>query len=399
MRYSSLFFLLVVFVLHRGLAAELDNKRLQHPDSIPNVHVIRNVIIYEDPSFHSAFPSVVKRRNGELIVAFRRAPDRKIFGEKGTGHVDPNSYLVKVTSRDGVNWSKEPELIYAHPFGGSQDPCLLQLRDGTILCTSYGWAIVRPDGIPNLKQPGFHIGEGMVFLGGYNLISHDGAKTWEGPYYPPHIAPEVNFSATGEPIHAYNRGALYEGKSGKIFWVVAASDNSKNKTSNHLLISEDKGKTWNYSALVAIDENASFNEASIYETPKGDLVAFLRTANMDDQACIARSTDGGKTFQPWQKMGFQGHPLQALRLPDNRVLVTYGYRHPPYGIRARILNAECTDFATAPEIVLRDDGGTTDIGYPWAVMLDKKRVLITYYFSVAGGPQHIAGTILEIDKQ
>jgi sialidase-1 len=48
---------------------------------------------------------------------------------------------------------------------------------------------------------------------------------------------------------------------------------------------------------------------------------------------------------------------------------------------------------------LREDGGTTDIGYPWAVMLNKKQVLITYYFSVAGGPQHIAGTILEIDPQ
>jgi hypothetical protein len=33
--------------------------------------------------------------------------------------------------KNGENWSKNPELIYAHPFGGSQDPCLLQLRDGT----------------------------------------------------------------------------------------------------------------------------------------------------------------------------------------------------------------------------------------------------------------------------
>jgi hypothetical protein len=63
------------------------------------------------------------------------------------------------------------------------------------------------------------------------------------------------------------------------------------------------------------------------------------------------------------------------------------------------LNAECTDFATAPEIVLRSDGGTTDLGYPWAVMLDKKRVLVTYYFSIAGGPQHIAGTILELNPR
>ena len=51
---------------------------------------------------------------------------------------------------------------------------------------------------------------------------------------------------------------------------------------------------------------------------------------------------------------------------------------------------------TAPEMVLRDDGGTTDLGYPWTVQLDAKRVLVTDYFNVGGGLQHIAGTILEI---
>ena len=369
-------------------------------DSIPGLSKIRDIVIYEDSSFHSAFPSLIKRGNGEFIVAFRRAPNRKIFGEPRTNHVDPNSYLVKVRSKDGIRWSDQPSLVYAHPFGGSQDPCMLQLRDGTILCSSYGWAFVRPDGMPNLKRPFFEAQPGVVFLGGYVLRSRDGAKSWQGPFYPPHVVPEINNSATGVPLPAYNRGAMVESNDGRIFWVVAASDSDQpKKTSNHLLISDNKGITWKYSCPVAIDDKASFNEASIYETPNGDLVAFLRTANLDDQACIARSTDGGKTFQPWQQMGFQGHPLHALRLPDHRVLLTYGYRHKPYGIRARILNSECTDFASAPEIVLRDDGGTTDIGYPWAVMLDKKRVLVTYYFSVNGGPQHIAGTLLEFDKK
>jgi sialidase-1 len=366
-------------------------------DSLPaGVRKVQDVIIYQDTKFHSAFPSVIKKKNGEILLSFRRAPDRKIFSEKGTSHVDPNSYLVSVKSKDGVNWTKEPDLIYAHPFGGSQDPCLLQLKDGTLLCASYGWAFVRPEGIPNLKKPYF-MGGPATFLGGYVVRSTDGGKSWQGPYYPPHISQEINYSAMGNPIPAYNRGAMYEGKDGRIFWVVAATDREKpSKTSNYLLISSDKGLTWQYSCPVAVDEKASFNEASVYETPKGDLVAFLRTADMDDAACIARSTDGGKTFSKWEKMGFQGHPIQALRLPDNRVLISYGYRHKPLGIRARILNAECTDFATAPEIILRTDGGSTDLGYPWAVQLDKKRVLISYYYNVPGGPQHIAGTILEI---
>lgn len=363
----------------------------------PGIRKIKDVVIYKDSTFYSSFPSVIKRSDGELIVAFRRAPDRRIYGASGNKHVDANSYLVKVRSTDAENWTKEPELIYAHPFGGSQDPCMLQLKDGTILCTSYGWAFLNDEEKETLKKPYMEAG-GALFLGGYLVRSFDGGESWQGPVYPPHIAPEINYSPTGNPLPAYNRGALCEGKNGRIYWVVAAHDSeTPRKTSNHLLASDDKGLSWQLMSEVATDTAASFNETSIYETPKGDLVAFLRTAGLDDQACIARSADGGKTFGQWQKMGFQGHPLNALRLPDNRVLLTYGYRHEPYGIRARILNAECTDFAKAPEFVLRNDGGSTDLGYTWPVVLDDNRVLVVYYFNKNKGTRYIAGTILEIE--
>lgn len=364
-------------------------------DSISGVQKIKDVMIYEDPQFYSSFPSVVKRPNGELLLAFRRAPDRKVFGESYTNHVDPNSYLVSLRSIDGENWTKQPELIYAHPFGGSQDPCLLQLRDGTLLCTSYAWTFVRPDGMANLKKPYFLAG-GAVFLGGYLVRSNDGGKHWSDAIYPLHIQPEININPMGNPVPAYNRGALYESKSGRIFWAVAATQ-APGKTSVHLINSDNKGLTWNYSAPIAVDDKVSFNETSVYETPKGDILAFLRIAGYDDQACITRSTDGGKTFSKWESMGFQGHPLNALRLPDNRVLITYGYRHKPFGIRARILNEECTDFETAPEIILRDDGGSSDIGYTWPVQLDKKRVLVVYYFNTNNGTRSIQGTVLKVD--
>lgn len=364
---------------------------------LPGVRKIKDVVVYEDAQFYSCFPSIVKRPNGEYLAAFRRAPDRRIFGESGNQHVHPNSYLVMVRSTDGENWTTEPELIYAHPLGGSQDPCLLQLTDGTLLCASYLWTMVSEEGRENLKKP-YSENSSAVFMGGYLVHSSDGGKTWQGPVYPPHIAPEINFNAQGEPLPAYNRGALCEGKNGRIYWAVAANDQeSPRKTSVHLLTSDDKGLTWNYQSVVAEDKTVTFNETSVYETPKGDLVAFLRTANLDDQACIARSTDGGKTFGKWESMGFQGHPLNALRLPDNRVLLTYGYRHEPFGIRARILNDECTDFATAPEMILRDDGGSTDLGYTWPVLLGNNRVLVIYYFNKEKGTRHIAGTVLEID--
>lgn len=134
------------------------------PASAPQI--IKEFIIYENPRFHSAFPCIVRRPDGEFLLSFRRAPNRKIFGESGNNHVDPNSQLMLLRSRDAMTWSPEPTLLYADPFGGSQDPCLLQLRDGTLLCFSYGWSFLRPDGVAKLKPPFLQNFPGSIFNGG-----------------------------------------------------------------------------------------------------------------------------------------------------------------------------------------------------------------------------------------
>lgn len=368
------------------------------PKAAPAIRKLKDVVVYQDDQFYSAFPSIVRRRDGELLVAFRRAPDRRRLGENNISHTDPNSYLVLVRSRDdGATWSPAPELIYAHPLGGSQDPCLVQLHDGTLVCTSYGWALLNADYAARMTNAALHGSFG--FLGGYVLQSQDAGHSWQGPWLPPHISTDPTTDISGQPIPAYNRGALCEGKDGRLYWVVAASTDTKPRRSEtHLLISSDRGETWNYSSPVAQDAKVQFNETSLYETPKGDLVAFLRTENFNDHTAVARSTDHGRSFQPWQDAGFQGHPHYALRLPDKRVLLVYGYRHAPFGIRARVLDAECTNLAAAEEIVLRADGGNSDLGYPWATMISKHQALVVYYFNQANGPRHIAGTVLEIGR-
>jgi len=90
------------------------------------------------------------------------------------------------------------------------------------------------------------------------------------------------------------------------------------------------------------------------KTPSGDLIAFLRTAGLDDHLCIARSTITGAVFQKWEDAGFQGNPFLAMRLPDGRALLVYGYRHPPFGFARASLDAECRNVAAAPEVILRD---------------------------------------------
>ena len=362
----------------------------------PGVKKLRDVVIYKDDTFYSSFPSIVRRPNGELLVAFRRAPDRRQLGETHITHTDPNSYLELMRSRDsGENWTS-PELIYANPFGGSQDPCMVELSDRSILCTSYGWAWLQPETAKHLKNLGMVTG--FAFLGGYILRSEDGGKHWDPPIIPPSVPGANVLDIFGKPVSAYNRGAMCEGANGKLYWVVANSDvTHQEHTMTHLLISSDKGRTWEYSCPVAKDDKVAFSETSIYETPKHDLVAFMRTDNLNDHTAVARSTDGGKSFGPWQDAGFMGHPNYAMRLPDQRVLLVYGYRHAPFGIRARVLDAECTKL-DGPEINLRVDGGSGDLGYPWATMLSKHHALVVYYFNDKDdGPRYIAGTFLEIE--
>jgi hypothetical protein len=363
----------------------------------PAVRKIGDVVIYKDDRFYSAFPSIVRRPDGELLVAFRRAPDRRVLGVPGITHTDPNSYLMLVRSRDGgKSWTQTPELIYAHPFGGSQDPCMVQLRDGSILCSSYAWMPLPADAAAKLKDV-YRSGE-FVFLGGYMLRSKDGGHTWQRPILPPPTPGETVFDPFGKPVSAANRGAMCEGKDDRLYWVAASKTSaSPGPVGTYLFISSDKGSTWNYSCPVATHEKVTFNETSLYETPKGDLVAFMRTEDFGDHTAVARSVDHGKSFQPWQDAGFQGHPHYALELPDRRVLLVYGYRHPPFGIRARVLDPECTNLASAPEIVLRDDGGNGDLGYPWAALLSKHRALVVYYFNTRDGTRHIAGTVLAIN--
>ena len=369
----------------------------------PRLKKIEDIGIYQDDRFFSSCPSIVRRPDGELIVALRRAPERRLLGENATSHRDPNGHLVLVRSNDdGKTWSRRPEFFYAHPFGDSKDPCMVQLTDGSILCTSYGWAFIDA-GIAQKRKDAWRKKEryeclNTIFLGGWILYSSDGAHNWEDPIIPPPIEGEMAYGLFGNPVPASCRGAMCEGKNGNLYWAVLSADlNTPSlKNSVHLMISTDRGYTWKYSCPIAHNEVIDFNETSLFETPKGDLVAFIRTGLFDDHPVIVRSIDGGKSFQPWQDAGFKGHPLHALHLSDDSVLLTYGYRHEPYGIRARILDPECRNYATAEEFILRDDGGSRDLGYPWAVLISKYLALIVYYFNMKNGTRHIAGTFVSI---
>ena len=146
-----------------------------------------------------------------------------------------------VRSKDNARtWSAEPELIFAHPYGGSQDPCMVQLKDGSIICTSYGWALLKPEAAAKMTATPKH--GNFVFLGGYHLISKDSGRSWQGPNLPPPMPESKNVGLFNKPLPAYNRGALCQGRDGRLFWVVAEMEQHQPQlTSVHLMISTDQG--------------------------------------------------------------------------------------------------------------------------------------------------------------
>ncbi len=97
-----------------------------------------------------------------------------------------------------------------------------------------------------------------------------------------------------------------------------------------------------------------------------------------------------------------GAPTSLVYMQDGRLVAVYGYRLPPYGVRAAV--SEDEGLTWQPEIILRDDGGSWDLGYPQAIESTKGKVMAAYYFNskddkvqADGGVRHIARTIFTPD--
>ena len=108
------------------------------------------------------------------------------------------------------------------------------------------------------------------------------------------------------------------------------------------------------------------------------------------------SDDDGETWQvvnrPVPDTGKGGNPPAMIRLRDGRLCLTYGYRDPPYGMCARLSGDDGRTWGI--EIVLRDGGGSHDIGYPRTVQrADSKVVTVYYWTDEPDGERYIAATL------
>ena len=164
----------------------------------------------------------------------------------------------------------------------------------------------------------------------------------------------------------------------------------------------DGGKSFSFEGFVGEEpEGFGIMPASL-RVSDGSILTLVRCSTPgkgpDRKAWIDqyRSRDEGKTWsyegRPVPNTGFGGNPPTLNRLKDGRLVMVYGFRDAPFGIRARISRDDGVSWGE--DIILRDDGGMSDLGYPRTVVRGDGKVLTAYYYNYGMDQDRFIGATL-----
>lgn len=371
--------------------------------------IISHETAYRDEQY-VAFPNLAKLPDGRVLLAFRHAAERQKEYGRHT-HVDPTAKIGYIVSYDGgKTFDKEFHVILDSNMS-DQDPCLNVLSDGRVICTYFQWELVPKGMGPSTWGKRKFARYGRTLFDQYDCfhigiaysISDDNCKTWR--HYP-------TLRTKGLPVCSGVRGNIIELPEGDLIMPFYGCLNYGEANRVGLLKSTDRGETWKHLSVMAFDKkkDKQFLEPNIFRTQSGKVVGLFRTQSdflkpgvkFDDTYLnlhIAESYDNGASFEPVKEFDdcWTSSPVHALQLKSGKVLLSYGYRKDPMGIRIRVCNAELTDISECPEIVLRDDGICGDLGYTHAIQLDDGEILVAYYIPDPDGIRTIAITRLRED--
>ena len=92
-----------------------------------------------------------------------------------------------------------------------------------------------------------------------------------------------------------------------------------------------------------------------------------------------RSDDGGLSWSPAEPTGIDGYPPHLLRLADGRLLCTYGFRKPPFSIRAVLSEDDGVSWQATRPISIRAGLPSKNLGYPGTLQLPDGGLVTIYY--------------------
>lgn len=236
------------------------------------------------------------------------------------------------------------------------------------------------------------------------FLTRDCGHIWEGP----HVLPTRGEIPIGrgqalETIHA--RPAYIRRSDGAVLLFVNGGYGREANLRPLALASYDGGVEWRFlSYLTPKDQTPVGIMPAPALLPDGRIVVALRRLWPEIQLQwteIVSSDDNGLTWCFLSRVNEWGAPAHLLVLRDGRLLCTYGRRVPPYGIRTKISEDGGESWGT--ELIIRDDGGSWDVGYPRTALRNDGKVIAVYYINkgndvvnCCGGVRHISASIFEV---
>lgn len=337
-----------------------------------NVDEIR-VISWKPPLYHG-WPTLMRRHNGELLLAFSGGRE---------SHICPFGRLELMRSKDdGKSWGW-PQVIYDSPID-DRDAGIVETKKGTLLLTNFtslryaqdlDEAEKVPVGQPKaweaLKLAEWRAAhhrlspqERQSEQGTWMWRSTDGGVTWSTRYAVPCNSPHG-------PI------AL---KDGRMIYLGVALWGSERTVG--AWESNDDGLTWSLLSPIPArpgDSTKDYHELHGIECSSGKLLAHIRNHNKENEREIlqSESTDGGKTWSVPHAIGIWGLPSHLMTLNDGRLLMTYGYRRAPRGNRASVSTDEGKSWSEP--IIVSDDSERSDLGYPSTIQSSDGTLVTVWY--------------------
>ncbi len=325
--------------------------------STPPETQVSHFVVARRPDRHLAFPDVCLVEEGELLVVYR----------EGHSHVDASGRIMMSRGLmvEGSAKFSPPQVVVDTDLD-DRDPSICQLANGTLLLSFFRLDIKRKCQVLALTR------------------SDDGGRTWE---------PVLDIPVPNFPIGLATSDAIVELPSGALLMPVYGKLDTGEEGS-FVLTSLDHGTTWSKIVPLALQEHPIFEEPALCRLSTGRLVAFLRTDHKGlGYVYETHSDDDGDTWEVPRRLNVWGYPPDVVEMKNGRLLLTYGYRQLPTGIRYCVSppDADCSIW---DEQILRCDGHDEgELGYPASVELRDGTIVTVYYFTEKeGGVPHIAGS-------
>lgn len=313
----------------------------------------------------------------EMAVGFEVGYFRETERGHAIDYTKPAEHVLARSTDGGETWRIErPDTLQPPP--GEKVAGVPTGDRGRPLSDAPGGAdFTNPNFILTARMTNIHAGESRFYY------SNDRGKTWSGPFRLP------NFD---QPGTAARTDYIVHGKHDMTMFLTAAKSNGR-EGRVIAVRTKDGGKTWNFQAFVTPEPEGN-DYAIMPSSVQLDAKTIVTAVRYRKWIDLFRSDDAGMTWRhvcrPAPDTG--GNPPSMIRLKDGRLSMTYGYRLKPFGIRARFSKDKGDTWSD--EVVLRDDGGSWDLGYPRTVQRrDGKLVSVYYYNTEANKERFIGGTI------